>query len=47
MMSSRLNPKQHNQTYEVPDTPPATSLEPVSSELKNDGTRMTSAQVNV
>jgi hypothetical protein len=35
------------QLYEVSDTPPATSLEPVSSELKVDGTRMTAALVSV
>jgi hypothetical protein len=31
------------QLYEVTDTPPPTSLEPVSSELKADGTRMNPA----
>jgi osmotically-inducible protein OsmY len=34
------------QLYEISDTPPATSLEPVSSELKVDGTMMNSALVS-
>jgi osmotically-inducible protein OsmY len=34
------------QLYKAPDTAPATSLEPVSSELKADGTRMNSALVS-
>jgi hypothetical protein len=34
------------QLYEAPDTAPATSLEPVSSELKADGTRMNSTLVS-
>jgi osmotically-inducible protein OsmY len=34
------------QLYEAPNTAPATSLEPASSELKADGTRMNSALVS-
>jgi osmotically-inducible protein OsmY len=34
------------QLYKAPDTAPATSLEPISSELKADGTRMNSALVS-
>jgi osmotically-inducible protein OsmY len=35
------------QLYEVPDTPPAASLEPISLELKADGTRTNPALVSV
>jgi hypothetical protein len=34
------------QIYEAPDTPPATSLEPVRSELTADGTRINPALVS-